>query len=112
MLIPLQAMVNVDHKFDYLKGGHICYPLLTHRESHFLRPERELRDHIACQLYFTVKETNADRLKWHNKVHNLFMIPYCLLEIKIITQKHFYTFTTIPYMSQTVYAFKKKSRHI
>ena len=36
VLIPLQAMVNVDHKFDYLKGGHICYPLLTHRESHFL----------------------------------------------------------------------------
>ena len=40
MLIPLQAMVNVDQKFVHLKAGHICYPLLTHRESHFLRPER------------------------------------------------------------------------
>ena len=28
------------------------------------------------------------------------MILYCLLEIKIIAQKHFYTFTNIPYMSQ------------
>lgn len=53
-------MVNVDHKFDHLKGGQICYPPLNHRESQFLRPERELRDHTAHLLYFTDKETDAE----------------------------------------------------
>ena len=53
-------MVNVDHKFDHLKGGQICYPPLNHRESQFLRPERELRDHTAHLLYFTDKKTNAE----------------------------------------------------
>lgn len=109
-------MVNVNHKFDHVKGGQVSYPPLSHRESQFLRLGRELRDH-ATHLPSFYRWGNCDpgRWKWHNQLlDTLFMVPYCLSETKITTQKHhvLYTLRTIPCMSQIMYALKKDSRHI
>jgi len=54
-------MVNVDHKFDHLKGGQICYPPLNHSSSQFLRPERELK-HAPYLLPFIDEETDSEKV--------------------------------------------------
>lgn len=81
--------IKLRNYFPQLASSYLVLKII---ESQFLRPERELRDHVVHFLHLTDEKTDPQRLKWHNQVHNFHgtILP--------LSCKHhvIYTFAIIP----------------